>query len=123
MNLFARIQKRRAIKSYINNLGRDLAKRYGKSKTYTPSQVVTTVHDRGYNWQHICYAHALYVTPKQFDRWHEEQGESCDYASMREEIAQSHFGGSVEALSSSSFGSAADSAADIGDFGGGFGSD
>lgn len=103
MYLFAGIRKKRAIKSYINSLGRDLAKRYGKAKEYTPGQVVKTVHDCGYNWRHICYAHALYVSHKHFDKWHEEQGENCDYLAMREEISQSHFSGSVEAMASTDF--------------------
>ena len=94
--LFSGYRKKRAIKSYIHSLGKDLAKRYGKSKKYTPGQIVTTVHDCGYNWRHICYAHALYTSQKQFDKWHKEQGENCDYVSMREEISQSFYGGNSE---------------------------
>jgi len=101
MYFFAGIRKNRAIKSYVHRLGRDLATRYGKAKEYTPGQVVKTVQDCGYNWRHICYAHALYVSHKHFDKWHEEQGETCDYLAMREEIASNHFGGSAEALASS----------------------
>ena len=108
MYLFAGIRKQRAIKSYIHHLGRDLAKRYGKVKEYTPNQVVKTIHDCGYNWRHICYAHALYASHKQFDNWHEEQGEICDYLAMREEIAQSHFGGSADAMTSSDLSSSSE---------------
>ena len=108
MYLFANFRKNRAIISYINELGKDLAKRYGKAKQYTPGQIVTTVHDCGYNWRHICYAHALYVSQKQFDKWHEEQGEICDYLSMREEIAHDHYGGNVESMASSDFAGASE---------------
>ena len=100
MYLFASIRKRRAIKSYIRSLGKDLAQRYGKAEKYTPGQVVKTIHDRGYNSRHICYAHALYVSHKQFDKWHEEQGENCDYGAMREELSDSYFDGNSEAFSS-----------------------
>lgn len=101
MYLFAGIRKRRAIKSYIHHLGHDLAKRYGKAKKYTPDQVAKTIHDCGYNRHHICYAHALYTSHKQFDNWHEEQGEICDYLVIREEIAQSHFDGNANAITPS----------------------
>ncbi|WP_144393249.1 DUF6559 family protein [Pleionea sediminis] len=103
MYFFAGIRKKRAIKSYINRLGKDLAKRYGRSKQYTPGQVVKTVQDCGYNWRHICYAHALYVSQKHFEKWHKEQGEPCDYTAMREDIAHNYFGGNVESMASSDF--------------------
>lgn len=96
-------QKKKAIKSYIKNLGKDLARRYGKSKTYTAGQVERTVHDEGYNWRHICYAHALFTSMKQFNKWHEERGESCDYNGMREEISDTFFGGDVSVVETGSF--------------------
>ncbi|VUD69442.1 hypothetical protein TDB9533_04812 [Thalassocella blandensis] len=102
MYLFSTIRKKRAIKSYIHRLGNDLYRRYGKSEKFTPEQVVKTIHDEGYNWRHICYAHSLYVSHERFDKWHKDQGEACDYHEMREEIANSHFGGSLELLNSSS---------------------
>lgn len=99
--MIAGIAKKRAIKSYINQLGKDLANRYGQSKEYTSGQVERTVNDCGYNWRHICYAHALHTSHKQFEKWHEERGEFCDYFAMREEIANDYFSGNAEALSSS----------------------
>jgi len=119
MYLFASIRKKRAIKIYIQRLGKDLASRYGRAAKYSPGQVVKTVQDRGYNWRHICYAHALYVSHAQFDKWHEEQGEICDYHAMREEVAVTHFGGSSDGISSSDF----DGGFDVGHGGGGFGND
>ena len=102
MGFIANIQKKRAIKSYINKLGKDLAKRYGKSKKYTSAQVVKTVQDEGYIWRHICYAHALYTSAEQFMKWHEEQGESCDYEAMREEITENYFHGNAASFEAAS---------------------
>lgn len=96
-------RKKRAIKSYISRLGRDLARRYGKSKKYTSGQVERTIHDEGYNWRHICYAHALYTSMKQFNQWHYERGENCDYDEMREEISDNYFGGDMSSIESGSF--------------------
>lgn len=119
MYLFASIRKKRAIKSYIRRMGKDLAHRYGKVDKYTPGQVVKTAHDCGYNWRHICYAHALYVSHERFDQWHQEQGENCDYEAMRDEISTTHFSGNSEAMSSFD----SDSGFDAGHSGGDAGSD
>jgi len=107
MFIIASFQKKRAIKSYIQRLGKDLAKRYGKSKAYTSGQIVRTVQDENYNWRHICYAHAMYTSFEHFQNWHKEQGESCDYNGMREEITNNYFSGdtaSFEAVSQSESG-------------------
>ncbi|MDK1286378.1 DUF6559 family protein [Pseudoalteromonas umbrosa] len=103
MMFFAKYKKKKAISSYISTLGKDLARRYGKSKTYTTGQVEKTIHDEGYNWRHICYAHALYTSMKQFDKWHSDRGEVCDYKSMREEISDSFFNGDMSPIDSGSF--------------------
>lgn len=101
--IFHNFRKKRAIKSYINKLGHSLAKRYGRRKLYTSGQVERTVHDEGYNWRHICYAHALYTSFKQFHKWHDERGESCDYEGMRAEITNDYFGGNSSVIESGSF--------------------
>ena len=102
MFLLASFQKKRAIKNYVQFLGRDLARRYGKSKTYTSGQVVKTVQDEKYNWRHICYAHAMYTSFEKFQQWHEEQGETCDYNVMREEIINNYFCGDKASFESAS---------------------
>ena len=95
--------KKKAIKSYVSSLGKDLARRYGKSKTYTSAQVEKTIHEAGYNWRHICYAYALHTSKEQFERWHNERGENCDYNEMREEISNKYFGGDMSSIESGSF--------------------
>lgn len=110
-------RKKKAIRSYISKLGRDLARRYGKSKKYTSGQVEKTIHEEGYNWKHICYAHALYTSMKQFNQWHYDRGETCDYNEMREEISDNFFGGDASSLESGSF--SGDSFDSVGGDGGG----
>ena len=102
--LFSSYRKNKAIKSYIKKLGRDLSRRYGRSKLYTSGQVERTIHEEGYNWRHICYAHALYTSFEQFNNWHEERGETCDYGAMREEVSTRFFGGNISVIESSSVG-------------------
>ena len=118
MFLVTSFQKKRAIKNYIQRLGKDLAKRYGRGKSYTSGQVVKTVQDENYNWRHICYAHAMYTSFEHFQQWHEEQGEVCNYNSMREEITDNYFGGnsiSFDAASQSESGIESDAASFAGD--------
>lgn len=100
MNLFQQFQKRKAIKSYINKLPKDLAKRYGKSKQYTSAQVERTVREKGYNWRHICYAHAMHTSVEHFNAWHEERGESNDYSAMLDEISENYFSGNSASFES-----------------------
>ena len=100
VQLIENYKKKKAIKSYINKLGKDLARRYGKSKIYTSAQVNKTAQDENYNLRHICYAHAMYTSMKHFDKWHEEKGESCDYMAMREEVANDHFSGNISSFES-----------------------
>ena len=103
--LFSNYRKNKAIKSYIKNLGGDLARRYGKSKLYTSGQVERTIHEEGYNWKHICYAHALFTSMKQFNQWHYDRGETCDYGEMREEVSGTFFGGNSSYIDSGSLSS------------------
>ena len=93
MKIIREYQKKRAIKSYIHRLGKDLARRYGRSKIYTSNQVAKTAKDENYNWLHICYAHAMYTSFEHFHQWHDEIGEICDFQAMRQEITDSFFSG------------------------------
>ena len=43
-----------------------------------------------------CYAYAMFCSPKEFKRIHDEAGEVCDYNSMRIEISSVVFGNASE---------------------------
>ncbi len=88
-----RIVKYFAVKGYCRKLAPLLARRYGRSKHYTPGQVRRTVEEGGLNLAYICYAYALFVSQAAFDSVHQEMGESCNYNTMLSEIAHTHFGG------------------------------
>ncbi|MDH5447164.1 MAG: hypothetical protein OEY52_16565 [Gammaproteobacteria bacterium] len=110
MELIANFKRNRAIKSYIKKLPSLLAKDYGKSKTYTPKQVKRTIERSGLSVTDACYGIAMFSSREAFDQYHQETGESCNYDSMRCEIADKHFGGNSEfeisdiASASSSYG-------------------
>ena len=91
MNIIQRFRKRRAIKSYITKLPRLLAKDYGPSETYTPKQVRRTIERSGLDIVYSCYGIAMFSGREDFNQFHSESGETCDYDAMRVEIAHSHF--------------------------------
>ncbi len=76
---FTRFKKRRAIKSYRQTLPHLLAKDFGKTSTYSPEQVRQTIERHRLNTDYTCYGIALYCTHHEFDRYHRETGEQCDY--------------------------------------------
>lgn len=96
MELIANFRRNRAIKSYIKKLPGLLAKDYGKSKTYTPKQVKRTIERSGLSVTNACYGIAMFSGREAFDQYHQETGESCNYDSMRCEIASKHFGGNSD---------------------------
>jgi hypothetical protein len=116
--LFSNYRKKKAIKGYINNLGSDLSRRYGNSKQYTSGQVEKTIHEEGYDWKHICYAHALFTSMKQFNQWHYDRGEDCDYGEMRLEVSNNFFAGDMSYIDSTSFSNDSSDSSSGGDGGG-----
>lgn len=93
MELFSGMRKKRAIRSYIQELPRLLRKDYGISKSYTSAQVIKTIERSGLNSDYSCYALSMFSDRMEFERYHESLGESCDYIELRSEVASSHFGG------------------------------
>jgi len=96
MKIIQDFKKRRAIKSYITKLPRLLARDYGSSKTYTPKQVRNTIERSNLDAYYSCYGVAMFSSRADFDEFHSENGESCNFDAMRAEIAHSHFGGNEE---------------------------
>lgn len=96
MELIHKFFQRRAIKSYVKRLPRALAKDYGKHRTYTPKQVVRCIERYGLSVSYSCYGIAIFSNKKEFDRYHTDMGEVCDYQIMRSEIGASFFQGNID---------------------------
>ncbi|WP_444916232.1 DUF6559 family protein [Microbulbifer sp. VAAC004] len=95
MQFIRRIQRNRAIKSYLRKLPKLLAKDYGKSKRYRPKQVRATIERSGLSIIYTCYAISIFCSKKDFDAYHHEIGEMCDYGAMRGEVGNLHFYGNA----------------------------
>jgi len=88
--------KRRALKKHLKRLAPQLVRAAGKRQHYTPADVKKTAEGCGYPMDYICYAIAAYSSPFDFQTYHSERGEICDYESMRSEIGDVCFGGHTD---------------------------
>jgi hypothetical protein len=86
------LRKLLALRAYRRKLGPLLRERYGRARFYSVAQVRTTVGLGGFSTEYICYAYAGYCEPADFAQHHAEIGQTCDWASMREELAGHHPG-------------------------------
>ncbi len=93
MKIIFTYKKHRAINDYIKKLPALLIKDHGRKKRYQAQQIKTTAQRYGLNIDHICYAMALFCSPRNFNIYHQNAGESCDYDAMRGEIANRYFDG------------------------------
>jgi hypothetical protein len=94
--MFANFFKKRRIKQYARKLPAELTALYGQQPYYSKGQV-----DRALTRQRLNrndsgisdngYAYAMYCSPQEFQRIHDETGESGNYDAMRAEIAQTCF--------------------------------
>ena len=96
MNFFRRIKKAWAIKSYVRRMPKLLKADHGKSKYYSPYQVKSTVQRHNLNSDYLCYAIAMYSIESDFDAYHHETGQSCDYKDMRTEVAEQYLDGKFD---------------------------
>ena len=127
-------KRRRKIKGFAKKLPSELKKLYGRSEYYSKGQVDRAIRNKfskfttgGVVVSDVCYAYAMFCTPKEFKEIHEATGESCDYMELREEVSEVCFENAndfsfsdLDSLSSndSSFFSGGDSGG-FGDSGGG----
>ena len=107
------LRKRRAIRNYARRLPRLLARDYGFSRSYSARQVRRTIEHSGLDAGFSCYGVAMFSDRDEFNQFHHEIGETCDYDAMRAEIADSHFQGNADFTISDVFASSSEAGADI----------
>ncbi len=75
-------------KEYITDIGKILVTENGKKKYYKPEEV-KKAHQKS-KWYDVldfsCWAMCTFSSHSDFDRYHEETGEICDYAEMKTEM-------------------------------------
>jgi hypothetical protein len=77
-------------KEYITDIGKILIADYGKQKYYKPEQV-KKAHQKS-KWHEgldfSCWGMSTYSSHTDFDKYHEEIGEPCNYVEMKTEMLQ-----------------------------------
>ena len=75
-------------KEYINDIGRILVKEYGKKKFYKPKEV-KEAHRKSKWYDYLdfsCWGMSTFSSHTDFDKYHQESGEVCDYIEMKAEM-------------------------------------
>lgn len=76
-------------RKYISDLGKILVKDYGKKKYYKPAEVKKA--HRKSPWRDFdfsCWGMSTYASHSDFDKYHQETGEICDYTTMKAEMLE-----------------------------------
>lgn len=74
-------------RGYIKDLGTILVKDFGKKKYYEPKEV-KQAHKKS-NWSSFdfsCWGMSTFSSHSDFDNYHKETGEVCDYVAMKAEM-------------------------------------
>lgn len=75
-------------KAYITDLGKILVQDYGKKKYYKPKEVEKA--NRKTKWYDVldlhCWGMSIFSSHSDFDAYHRETGEICDYVEMKTEM-------------------------------------
>jgi|SRR5688572_20561156 len=76
-------------RKYISDLGKILVKDYGKKKYYKPTEV-KKAHKKSEwsNFDFSCWGMSTYSSHSDFDKYHQETGEVCDYTTMKAEMLE-----------------------------------
>jgi hypothetical protein len=74
-------------RKYISDLGKILVKDYGKKNFYKPMEVKqahkkSAWRDRDF----VCWGMSAYSSHHDFNQYHLETGETCDYVAMKSEM-------------------------------------
>lgn len=75
-------------KEYVSDIGKILVKEHGKKNYYKPEEV-KKAHQKSKWYQGLdfsCWAMSTYSSHSDFDRYHEETGELCNYVEMKGEM-------------------------------------
>ncbi len=77
-------------KEYITEIGKILVADYGKLKYYKPEQV-KKAHEKSKRYSGLdfsCWGMSTFSSHSDFDNYHRQTGEICDYVSMKTEMLQ-----------------------------------
>lgn len=76
-------------RKYVSDLRKILVKDYGKKKYYKPTEV-KKAHEKSQwsNFDFSCWGMSTYSSHSDFDSYHQETGEVCDYTAMKSKMLE-----------------------------------
>ena len=77
-------------KEYLTDIGKILVKDYGKKKYYKPEEV-KKAHNKSKWYDGVdfsCWGMSTFSSHSDFDHYHQQTGETCDYAEMKAKMHQ-----------------------------------
>jgi hypothetical protein len=80
---------------HVQRVGNDLVGHHGKRNYYSIHQVREANRRQKIDIDLACWSHAFFNNHADFDRYHLELGEACDYAAMKAEMLASVSGDSA----------------------------
>jgi len=95
MGWLSKVRRRRAIRRYAR-LGPLLAKRYGRSETYTQGQIRATAESVGLPAATLTVGYAMFMAKAEACAQAAETGVVLDYDAVRKEVADLCFSGDVD---------------------------
>ncbi|HEY0741536.1 MAG TPA: hypothetical protein VGD40_08740 [Chryseosolibacter sp.] len=76
-------------RKYIADIGKILVSDYGKKKFYKPEEVKKAHKKSTWDaYDFSCWAMSTYSSHSDFDEYHEQTGEACDYTQMKAEMLE-----------------------------------
>lgn len=85
-------------KDQVKRVGEDLVRHYGKKPYYTVQEVKEANRRCNISLDFGCWSHATFNSHADFDAFHREIGEQCDYEAMKSEMLSSISNASDTAL-------------------------
>lgn len=80
--------KKKAIRKFATQLPDDLQRKYGAKRKFTPEEIEAVFKKYHYHQErkYWCYGYAMHSSRPEFDVYHLQRGEICDFMDMRSEI-------------------------------------
>lgn len=72
--------------AYAERLPPVLARKHGRKKHYTRTEILESINEVGLSMDYSCWAMAMFEAPEAFESFHRAAGEACEYASMHSEM-------------------------------------
>jgi hypothetical protein len=94
--MFRFLKRRRAIKTYVFRLSRELLDRFGQKTYYSMDNVNRVFQGGKYDKTYISYAYALFCSRTEFEDYFTQLKVNCTYDGLREFASKKYFNSVID---------------------------